>query len=177
MAPILSSVKRNRFVDDTQLFNKTDIQKSIRCKNKLLENRRIKFRVLDICLRVSSDLVIKMSGGIVIVFKELESLISFCNTESEFVQWLILSAKIFNLDTGLLPGCIHIPPEGSNYTSTEAINEIEADMFQLSQNNRVAVVGDFNAKTEKHPDFVEPDNSLINVLNIKNKKRTLQLLV
>ena len=56
-------------------------------------------------------------------------------------------------------GCVYIPPKNSLYSSINAKIFIEKDM-------KCALVRDFNAKTAVLEDFSEPDETLLNVMDV-----------
>ncbi|CAG2240694.1 unnamed protein product [Mytilus edulis] len=63
-------------------------------------------------------------------------------------------------------GCVYIPPEGSKYSSVDAFTEIENEFLHLSEPNlKNVLIGDFNAKTSTLPDYVIPDQHLLEILN------------
>jgi hypothetical protein len=64
----------------------------------------------------------------------------------------------------VLLGNIYIPPESTKYSCLDAFNEIESEMFQLSEHSDlIGLLGDINAKTGKLLDYVETDKSLLNI--------------
>ncbi|OWF46235.1 RNA-directed DNA polymerase from mobile element jockey [Mizuhopecten yessoensis] len=94
-------------------------------------------------------------------------MLTFPKTLSEYVLWVNFSKHVVNSDLDFLLGCVYIPPENTKYASPEAFNEIEREMIELSHHgNKVAIVGDFNAKTQVRDDFVEPDDNFIRSLNL-----------
>jgi hypothetical protein len=52
------------------------------------------------------------------------------------VQWVKIDSSIFGTDKNVLLGNIYIPPENTKYSCLDAFNEIESEMFQLS--NRIS---------------------------------------
>lgn len=88
----------------------------------------------------------------------------FYTTESEFVQWFQISNSILASDEDLLFGCIYIPPENKEYSSTEAFDEVESELMYFKHNNcDTALVGDFNAKTGLLFDFIVPKESVVSI--------------
>jgi hypothetical protein len=45
--------------------------------------------------------------------------LKFPKTNSQLVQWVLISNEILQDDKDLLLGCVYIPPENSKYASTE----------------------------------------------------------
>jgi hypothetical protein len=91
----------------------------------------------------------KKSGGIVIIYiSKLENCLSFIQSESQLVQWII-SNVAFDLQNDIILGCVRVPPEVSKYSNSESFNEIEKELIALSKDSNMysAIVSDFNAKT------------------------------
>ena len=64
---------------------------------------------------------------------------------------------------------IYIPPENTKYSCLDAFNEIESQMFQLSEHSDlIGLLGDINAKTGKLLDYVETDKSLLNIFDLQD---------
>ena len=72
----------------------------------------------------------KKSGGITVVYRSSLKL-NVIETESDFVLWLKLDIAHENFSC-LFLGCIYIPPEGSNYSSPDAFEEIENEFITLN---------------------------------------------
>ena len=65
-------------------------------------------------------------------------------------------------------GCVYIPPENTKYSSLDAFTEIESDIFRFRNSDEyIGLLGDFNAKTGKLPDFVETDETLLNIFDLE----------
>ena len=94
--------------------------------------------------------------------------IKFHITESQFVLWFTISKKLLNANSDILFGCVYVPPENSVYSSKEAFEELENEMINLlkSKNRFISLIGDFNAKTSALPDFVIPDESVVDLFNL-----------
>ena len=111
----------------------------------------------------------RASGGIIIIYKTyLQNDIKFHITESQFVLWFTISKKLLNANSDILFGCVYVPPENSVYSSKEAFEELENEMINLlkSKNRFISLIGDFNAKTSALPDFVIPDESVVDLFNL-----------
>jgi hypothetical protein len=88
---------------------------------------------------------------------------------SEYVQCVKIDSSIFGTDTNVLLGNIYIPPENTKYSCLDAFNEIESEMFQLSEHSDlIGLLGDINAKTGKLLDYVETDKSLLNIFDLQD---------
>jgi hypothetical protein len=59
------------------------------------------------------------------------------------VQWVKIDSSIFGTDKNVLLGNIYIPPENTKYSCLDAFNEIESEMFQLSEHSDlIGLLGD-----------------------------------
>jgi len=75
--------------------------------------------------------------------------------------------NILNTENDLLLGFVYIPPKSSKFSSPESFYEIENDLINLLNfDDYIAFIVDFNAKTIESLDYIEPDQNLINALNI-----------
>ncbi|CAG2188201.1 unnamed protein product [Mytilus edulis] len=116
----------------------------------------------------------RRSGGITVVFiKEFENYLKFPKTDFEYVQWVKFSRDLFKAE--FLLGCVYIPPDNSKYSSVDAFSEVENELISLLDNdNRYALVGDFNAKTPDLPDFCSPDDNFLQIMNINSDEEILK---
>ena len=74
-----------------------------------------------------------------------------------------------NFEHDLVFGCLYIPPKNTKYSSEEAFIEIEAEMLQIVKSDElIGIVGDFNAKTGLLLDFVETDESLLDIFDLND---------
>lgn len=56
-------------------------------------------------------------------------------------------------------GVIYIPPEGSKYSDISIYDQIESEIVSLLTDNvKICLVGDFNARTGLLSDFVDFNN-------------------
>jgi hypothetical protein len=63
------------------------------------------------------------SGGILSGFREnLVNHVQILENECEFVLWVKIDGKVFNLEQPVIFGTIYIPPEYTRYSSDEAFN-------------------------------------------------------
>ncbi|CAG2203008.1 unnamed protein product [Mytilus edulis] len=108
-------------------------------------------------------------GGLAVAYKNhLKDNIEYIKTESKFVLWCKIS-KVINISDDILLGIIYIPPEYTSYSSIDAINEIEMELFELSHRfSKCLLVGDFNARTGSEDDFIFVPDSESHVVDIEN---------
>ncbi|CAG2230791.1 unnamed protein product [Mytilus edulis] len=111
----------------------------------------------------------RRSGGLAVAYKNhLKDNIEYIKTESKFVLWCKIS-KVINISDDILLGIIYIPPEYTSYSSIDAINEIEMELFELSHRfSKCLLVGDFNARTGSEDDFIFVPDSESHVVDIEN---------
>ena len=99
--------------------------------------------------------------------EKLKHYLKFPKTNSELVQWMLISNEILQDIKDLLLGCVYILPENSKYASKEDLTEIEDEILQLQSNNcNIALLGDFNTKTKTLDDYVVLDDSYLKFLMI-----------
>lgn len=124
---------------------KTDDLDTIELDNNVLfaKNRQV-------CARIRS-------GGIVVGCREnLSKCITPIETECKYVYWFRVKGELFDCENDVLFGFVYIPPQCSNYSSSEAFNEIELEYFNLiSQFDYACLTGDFNARVPDKKDFFE----------------------
>ena len=121
----------------------------------------------------------KKSGGIVIIYKKiLENYLSFIDNECQFVQWVKLSKSLLNLDRDVILGAVYIPPENTKYSSSEAFDDLENELMTYCKNSNLytAFVGDFNAKTGTLSDYIIPDDTLLDILQLDGDDEILSYL-
>lgn len=97
------------------------------------------------------------SGGIAFGFKEeLENFVHPIQTASELVFWVKISKTLFNTDEDLIFGNVYIPPESSEYSIDDPINELRQEYLELAKSHRYILLnGDFNSRTANDLDFYE----------------------
>lgn len=62
---------------------------------------------------------------------------------------------------------VYVPPENTKYSSTNAFNEIESEMFDIvKEGDYIGFLGDYNAKTRVLLDYVETDKSLLDLFDL-----------
>ena len=121
----------------------------------------------------------KKSGGIVIIYiSKLENCLSFIQSESQLVQWII-SNVAFDLQNDIILGCVRVPPEVSKYSNSESFNEIEKELIALSKDSNMysAIVSDFNAKTGTLNDFIIPDETLLDLFYLDSDNDVLSYML
>ncbi|VDI68072.1 Hypothetical predicted protein [Mytilus galloprovincialis] len=92
-------------------------------------------------------------------------------TDSDYVQWFEISPELTGLRANILVGGVYIPPEYSKYSTDNAFSEIETEMMQFSENaSSIILLGDFNARTATMPDFIVPDDTLFDILDLTDNQ-------
>ena len=59
----------------------------------------------------------------------------FPKTNSELVQWVLISNEILEDDKDLLLGCVYIPPENSKYASKKVFQKLRMKYFSYNPIN------------------------------------------
>lgn len=120
--------------DFCDLINKYDICLFVETKTDDLDVLNVPNGYLYYC-KHRSVFDKKKSGGLTILYKEkFKPYLKFPKTNSELVQWVLISNEILQDDKDLLLGCVYIPPENSKYASKEGFSEIEDEILQLQSN-------------------------------------------
>ena len=88
--------------------------------------------------------------------------------DSQFILWFQLSKTFLKLDSDLVFGCVYIPPENSKYSSSDTFDEIENELISIINVDKryIALTGDFNSKTGTLNDYIEPDDSILDLFDI-----------
>ena len=98
----------------------------------------------------------RISGGLgVFVKNEILQYVTVVRNDSEYIMWLKLDKMLFSHDKDTLIGIVYLPPEGSDYSSEDSFNEIEAELISfLNQYETLFVMGDLNARTGTSDEYV-----------------------
>ena len=76
-------------------------------------------------------------------------------------------SKINWFNNDLLLGNVYIPPENSLYSSIDTFLDIENESANfIEKDKECALVGDFSAKLAVLEDFSEPDETLLNAMDV-----------
>ncbi|CAG2194675.1 unnamed protein product [Mytilus edulis] len=156
-----------KYPEFTELLYKTDIAGIV--ETKLDDIDDIQLQGYELIYKNRNKIGKRRSGGLAVAYKNhLKDNIEYIKTESKFVLWCKISKVINRLDDILL-GIIYIPPEYTSYSSIDAINEIEMELFELSHKfSKCLLVGDFNARTGSEDDFIFVPDSESHVVDIEN---------
>ncbi|MEW8547673.1 MAG: reverse transcriptase family protein, partial [Candidatus Thiodiazotropha sp.] len=90
-------------------------------------------------------------------------------------MWLKLDKRLLSEDKDSVIGIIYLPPEGSDYSSEDSFNEIEAEVISfLNQYETLFLIGDLNARTGNSEEFVtyNLNRNVSDVLGIDNEVLT-----
>ena len=101
------------------------------------------------------------SGGICVAYKEkYEQYLRFIETNSNLVQWFVISKKLTQQDD-LLCGVVYIPPERSLHAHHDPYHEISEELKNLEgRYSKILILGDFNSRTRTMKDFIEIDQTI-----------------
>ena len=81
------------------------------------------------------------------------------------VLWLRVDHSFLNTPTDLIIGSCYIPPESSQYSKPEALEEIENEIVEFFNADRYfTLLGDFNGRTKNVSELIEmpPENTMPN---------------
>jgi exonuclease III len=103
-------------------------------------------------------------GGISILFRiEISKGIDWIdNTCNEYV-WFKLRKQFFGLEKDLFICAIYMPPENTSYSKSNHLDTfemIERDIVHYGQTGNILLIGDMNARTGTHHDFIENDSKI-----------------
>ena len=100
------------------------------------------------------------------MYKEkFKGYLKFTKTNSELVQWVLISNEILQDDKDLLLGCVYIPLKIQNMHQKKVFQKLRMKYLLQSNNCNIALLGDFNAITKTLDDYVVPDDSFFEVLD------------
>ena len=72
-------------------------------------------------------------------------------TPSEFVLWLRVDHSFLHTSNDLIIGTCYIPPENSDYSKPEALDEIENEIVEFVNDDRYfTLLEDFNGRTKNN---------------------------
>ena len=98
----------------------------------------------------------RKSGGIVLATKEKYSdYVSVIENDSKYVLWFKIDKTLTDMKTDMIFGIVYIPPENSKYCCSDPYGKIEREFLNLSKNEKVVILGDFNARTANEKDFID----------------------
>ncbi|CAG2212881.1 unnamed protein product [Mytilus edulis] len=109
---------------------------------------------------------------------KLKGYLNFINTDCEFVQWVKISKLIINQKTDSLLGCVYNPPSNSKYSTSESFDEVENEMLNIKniESLNCIIFGDFNAKTGSLPDYIIPDENLVDIFEFNSDEDILSYM-
>ena len=88
------------------------------------------------------------------MYKEkFKGYLKFTKTNSELVQWVLISNEILQDDKNLLLRCVYIPPENSKYASKKVFQKLRMKYLLQSNSCNITLLGDFNAITKTLDDY------------------------
>ena len=109
----------------------------------------------------------RLSGGLSIAVKtNVLPHVKIIETPSEFVLWLRVDHSFLHTSNDLIIGTCYIPPENSDYSKPEALDEIENEIVEFFNDDRYfTLLGDFNGRTKNISELIEMplDNTMSNV--------------
>ncbi|CAG2187614.1 unnamed protein product [Mytilus edulis] len=111
------------------------------------------------------------SGGIAVFVKS--SIYKYVKVIDISSQCIYLFSIVNLLPSDLLFGIVYIPPENSVYGSVDIFDEILEKIIDITvnKNYQVCLLGDFNAHTGTHDDFVIVNDTILDSLLIDENSR------
>ena len=145
------------FPDFADLINKYDL--FCVCETKLDKYDDINLPGYVFLSQCRKQKYIRKSGGIgVFVKQSLSSLVSFVESDSDYVLWLSISKKAYNTDEDIIVGAIYIPPNDSRFYNPVEMEQFNVETTNMCVSNKyVLLMGDFNARTYNKQDFLDED--------------------
>ena len=109
----------------------------------------------------------RLSGGLSIAVKtNVLPHVKIIETPSEFVLWLRVDHSFLHTSNDLIIDTCYIPPENSDYSKPEPLDEIENEIVEFFNDDRYfTLLGDFNGRTKNISELIEMplDNTMSNV--------------
>ncbi|CAG2253464.1 unnamed protein product [Mytilus edulis] len=111
------------------------------------------------------------SGGIAVFVKS--SIYKYVKVIDISSQCIYLFSIVNLLPSDLLFGIVYIPPENSVYGSVDIFDEILEKIIDITvnKNYQVCLLGDFNAHTGTHDDFIIVNDTILDSLLIDENSR------
>lgn len=98
---------------------------------------------------------IRKSGGLgIFVRNDLLSYIDLIEIDSEYLMVLKISRYKSNCNNDLFITFVYLPPEGSDYSNSDSITEIEQELLPIIENSKYFYfMGDCNARVGAIPEY------------------------
>lgn len=93
--------------------------------------------------------------------------VTIVNTDSKYIFWFKMNKSLFSIEEDVYFGAvyIHVPSEGSKYSSPDCFFEIEDELIKICKECKyVCLMGDFNSRVGRLNDFIKVDDFLTNVI-------------
>lgn len=80
------------------------------------------------------------------------------------ILWFSVSKDILPNAQDLICGVVYIPPPGSKYAHSDPYLELQGEFDNFCLNSKhVLLIGDFNSRTARLPDFIECDDFIFDM--------------
>lgn len=152
------------FPEFSSFLNSYDIIGFQETKTDQLDD--ISLNDFDLYFKHRKDISKYKSGGIALACrKNLSQFVSFIDTQSKLVLWFVISKRLTKTED-ILCGVVYIPPESSDYSIINPYQEIENELYTLTDRySNILLFGDFNSRTKNLIDHIEVDNYICSHLN------------
>ena len=105
------------------------------------------------------------SGGLCIIYKQtIAKYIKHIITNSNLVQWMLISKVLVGTDKDLMVGNTYIPPHKTRYHNLTPYVDLQKEFDKFS-NCYICFAGDLNSHTNNIRDYVEEKDFMVDQLN------------
>jgi hypothetical protein len=120
------------------------------------------FCTFKLC-RPRSKKINRNFGGIAVLYrKEIEKGVTFLEHKNNDYVWIKMCKRFFGLEEDIFCCFAYIPPQNSDFynkRSQDTLSFIERDIMLHSNNGKILLVGDLNARTANSVDFIQNDEA------------------
>lgn len=147
-------------------------------ETKLCEHDIIQFPGYKFFSKPRASFLSKSGGLGIFIKNELLPFTEIIEIDSEYLMILKISNLLYNSLDDTIISFVYLPPEGSYYSDSDSLLEIERDLLPFIENtNYFYFIGDCNARVGTSPEFnifdinhstaecYEMDNDVLNYLN------------
>ena len=135
-----------------------------------LESVANHFEKFDLCSNINENYVVDPRAGIIVLSKKyISPHLNFFESNNDINLFFKINKSILNSNKDLLCACVYIPPSTSLYKNDNNFELLTDELVKNKQNFvcDTLIVGDFNAKTNTLPDYVER-NKYTDLTNIED---------
>ena len=98
------------------------------------------------------------SGGTAIFCKtDMSEFFNVSNNAHDGVIWIRIRKGLYGGDEDTYLATCYLPPNGNKETNVKTFEKLAGEITQFQKKGKVILQGDFNARTNKEEDTIEPD--------------------